>query len=1175
MAIKTSLSSGGPSNQLYAGSVYFDGNGDYLACSSNAVSGTTEFTMEAWIYMSQTSTVQHIASQYSNASTNGRWYFSVAYYAANDLSFVTPNLNVTANNVIFNNIWYHVALTRTNTNANPDSTYTLFVNGQQVATTSYTGTASRSLDTAVTKIGGQNSSSTTGYLTGYISNFRVVNSILFTSNFIPPTSPLTAIPGTSLLTCQGTTRDRSTNNFAITVNGNTTVNTLSPFTESLGTFTLMDPNLGSVYFDGNGDYLTVPSNVAFSLPGNFTIEAWVYIAANSALDGSGYRNAIIASTQQSGPTDGFTFQINGSSAITGTSLGVEFRVSGANTGYSSTAVNILQNTWNHICFVRNSTTITYYLNGENIGTSNASQNVPTGGALTIGAQTIASYNRYLNGYISNLRFVNGTAVYTSNFTLPTSPLIAIANTNLLTCQGPSLRDASANNFAVTVNGNAAYNDFSPSFTLAELKESVVESGSIYFNTNGVINLPASSQFAISSNQDFTLECWVYLSSSRSDYTYMVDFIDSSSNILQIRIGNAGFGYRVQGTFGPGASPSSVYENASYTQNNLLNVWTHLALCRSGTTTNFFFNGVIIATRNSVGTIVIGTPSVAARLGRPSPELFDGYISNIRFVKGTAVYTNNFSPLTNLTNVINTVLLLKSSRSDLWLKDDSVNNFAITPVDNASYSSFSPEIVNTVVPYKLTDSGIDLNIIDEVTLNSGSLYFDGNGSYLTISNSTAFQIGTNNFTIEFWSFVQTLPSTYKRIFSVSNPTVGVASDEGIIVEISNTNVMTFSVFSGTVGYGATDIVAIPVNRWVHWAFVRNETLLTIFKNGISAATYTLPSNLSINWTSNFITIIGRWASSVNRDYHGFLSNIQFVKNSAVYISNFTPSVYTDNLQNTSLLLPCISQIPFKDISSNNFSLIQQGDLKYSNFSVVNNYNSGSLYFDGNGDLLTLPSSSSFNFSTIPITFEFWMFPLSLPGAGNDCRILMSGVNASNSAFQIYFNSTSQIGAGLPVGGTTGLVSPANTIQLNTWQHVAVVLNDTNSAIYFNGVAVASGPITTPTSSNNSFKIGYDTVATVNYNYKGYISNIRIVNGTAVYTTNFTPPMQLLTAVPNTVLLLNTASATTDITDSSPNNFTVTRVGNTVFSNVTPINNIVQKIYNDGTLAVREFVESNTF
>jgi len=68
------------------------------------------------------------------------------------------------------------------------------------------------------------------------------------------------------------------------------------------------------------------------------------------------------------------------------------------------------------------------------------------------------------GYASNVRFVKGTDVYGAgnpSITVPTTPLTAITNTQLLTCQANRFRDASTNNFTITRNGNTTQGSFSP------------------------------------------------------------------------------------------------------------------------------------------------------------------------------------------------------------------------------------------------------------------------------------------------------------------------------------------------------------------------------------------------------------------------------------------------------------------------------------------------------------------------------------------------------------------------------------------------------------------------------------------------------------------------------------------------------------------------------------------
>ena len=86
-----------------------------------------------------------------------------------------------------------------------------------------------------------------------------------------------------------------------------------------------------------------------------------------------------------------------------------------------TAGTVLVNTWYHIALVRTGTTnFTAYLNGTSIGTF--SKTGLTGTELSLGRKSASGFNEFFSGYISNFRYVKGTAVYTGAFTPPTAPL---------------------------------------------------------------------------------------------------------------------------------------------------------------------------------------------------------------------------------------------------------------------------------------------------------------------------------------------------------------------------------------------------------------------------------------------------------------------------------------------------------------------------------------------------------------------------------------------------------------------------------------------------------------------------------------------------------------------------------------------------------------------------------
>jgi hypothetical protein len=127
---------------------------------------------------------------------------------------------------------------------------------------------------------------------------------------------------------------------------------------------------------------------------------------------------------------------------------------------STSAVSL--NQWSHVALVRNGSDLRAYLNGVGVANRTTSSDY-TGDDFYIGtARDNPGVTRNYTGYISNLRVVKGSAVYTSNFTPPTAPLTAITNTSLLTCQSPSpTTDYSSNAWPITVTGAVAQNGGGP------------------------------------------------------------------------------------------------------------------------------------------------------------------------------------------------------------------------------------------------------------------------------------------------------------------------------------------------------------------------------------------------------------------------------------------------------------------------------------------------------------------------------------------------------------------------------------------------------------------------------------------------------------------------------------------------------------------------------------------
>jgi hypothetical protein len=198
-------------------------------------------------------------------------------------------------------------------------------------------------------------------------------------------------------------------------------------------------------FNGSSQYLYLggQSNFAFG-SNNFTIEFWVnantyagtpllYDGRGSGTTGGAYPTIYIDSAAGS-----IVYYTNGGVQIT-----------------SPTTIAV--NTWNHIAVVRSGTTTTLYLNGISQGTYSDSQSYLNGASRPLIANNGYNVSNYLNGYMSNLRVVNGTAVYTSNFIPSTTPLTAITNTQLLTLQNATIVDNSTNAFTINNVGSVTTN----------------------------------------------------------------------------------------------------------------------------------------------------------------------------------------------------------------------------------------------------------------------------------------------------------------------------------------------------------------------------------------------------------------------------------------------------------------------------------------------------------------------------------------------------------------------------------------------------------------------------------------------------------------------------------------------------------------------------------------------
>jgi len=232
---------------------------------------------------------------------------------------------------------------------------------------------------------------------------------------------------------------------------------------------------GSISFNGSS-YLTISNSSAFSFgSGDFTIEGWVYLS--SVVDGT----SIFAGGDLYTTKPPFMFYVDGLNnkiSFYASSNGSSYDIASGVTVVSS----ISAGNWYYFSASRTGTSIRLFSGGTLVNTvTSASALVSTSNAYVMGAPTAGR----VTGYISNLRVVKGTGLYTASYTAPTAPLTSVTNTQLLlnSVSGAYLLDSSTNAFNATVTGTPSWNSSSPFATGLGYKNRVytwTTSGSITF-----------------------------------------------------------------------------------------------------------------------------------------------------------------------------------------------------------------------------------------------------------------------------------------------------------------------------------------------------------------------------------------------------------------------------------------------------------------------------------------------------------------------------------------------------------------------------------------------------------------------------------------------------------------------------------------------------------------------
>lgn len=574
---------------------------------------------------------------------------------------------------------------------------------------------------------------------------------------------------------------------AITSNGDT--KQLLPF-----------PGAGIGMFDGTGDYLSIPNNVAFDFSGggNYTFEFYISFA-----DLTLRRNILSKYTDDSNlwqvywhPTNGIGFaaQVSGSWVFTFDQ--------GAVTGW-------VVNTLYHIAVVHSGTTYTIYRDGVSVATTTDVDNIPylSGSPLYIGTGPFESAGTpyyKLNGNLSELR-VSNVARYTANFTPPRRQLESDSNTKLLlhfNRNDATFIDSSPSNHAITAYGNA------------KQLCSPCGSGVAYFDGSGDCLTVADGDWIHSLTSPHTIEIMVKISSNTTNQTFFniggtgTTWSDSNGHFISCHMEASNLYYQTH-------LPSNKLNSVSIASTNIpTNQWVHLAFVYTGAYKYIFINGALSA---SIACTNITMPTIhstayIARHTTLTTFYLNGNMSEF-CISSVARYTAPFTPqITPFTPDPYTKLLLH-----------------MDGVGNAFYDSSDPPGDNgfPILPDGVTITPNGTFTTQKMKDGRNIWKFDGSTNYIAISDHASWSMFLNDFTIAGWVKFDSIAANKVIIGQYTD-----ANNQWYLQWTTGNIIQLYGITSSTARFDFSCPLAAVANTWYHIVVQRSGSSCIMYINGVA-------------------------------------------------------------------------------------------------------------------------------------------------------------------------------------------------------------------------------------------------------------------------------------------------------------------------------------------------------
>ena len=835
------------------------------------------------------------------------------------------------------------------------------------------------------------------------------------------------------------------------------------------------------WFDGLS-YWKVPSSykVAFGSAQNFTYECWV----RPTNLGSGYK---------------VLFDTWGTSGV-----GVEVAINGSSIYWwdgttARTHSTLTDEQWYHVALVRYNGTTTLYVNGVGGASAADTTNYPN---KPLGIGAVYNGTSIFNGWLDQLR-VSKIARYTGNFTPPTTAFTTDADTaHLFTFDdghgGQVLKD----------RANSGRAMFAPTATISTEQ---AKFGTTSLKMTGATNpcvigwgSTPQADLAIGSD-DFTMDLWFYKTNLNNAALFCAG---QNTYSPQIWVDSAVRVYL--------SSTNSSWDISAGTQlgSVTLNAWNHLALTRSGTTVYAMLNGVLLGSWN-VGTTSFVTSGPFQYYGGAwdNSGILAGYIDEVRFKRGEAVWTSSFTPPTGAYTA--------DARTVILLHFDGANGDKVT-LDSSGSSYGTNAFGDTTTPALTFQNSASLSASYARGGHSTSLELNGSNQYAMQAfaapgSGHPVYFGTNTkFCVEGWFYVPTLSgiNTYAALVDLRCPSFGIALN----VYLLASGQMQANVRQNS---GGTNLVINGGNAsvgWNHFALVRDGRGYVLYSNGTSGAA---PVGVSIDpyYTNDIYKLsLGAWVDGSGGFFTMAFDAIRITNGQPRYTANFTPATLVADDMTTLMweFNGAVGQKWVKELSQNTALIAANGNartvkdgryLPYTAGAKLSTawsaFGTGSLLFNGTNPGIDLGTGSEWQFSgdfTIDARIR-----LNATGQYHTIAAKGGAAVAADRAWDFSVSSGNKLQFNVYVGTTIYTATGATSLSSGTSYHVAAVRSGNTLMVFLNGTldgsVTMSGTMNTSTVAARigSFWTGASELSISN----AYFDEFRISN-TARWTASFIPP-----------------------------------------------------------------------